>query len=125
MSNRSVKTGEGQQNKQDQYWWHFSRRIHNEAYKALSTTFDLQINEDEEVFLTKNLSRQYNALFLEIGSEEFENSSTFQKLETKLKQMYGDKISIEKEGQSDGRLHSTVKCALKMHFGRKTILKEG
>ena len=124
VSNRSVKTGEGQQNKQDQSWWYFSKKIHNEAFKALSITFEMQINEDEEVFLTKNLIRQYNALFLEIGSDEFENSSTLQKLETKLKQMYGDKISIEKEGQNDGRLYSTVKCALKMHFGRKTILKE-
>ena len=51
--------------------------------------------EDEEVFLTKYLSTQYNALIFEIGGDEFENSSTLQKLETRLKQMYGYKISIE------------------------------
>ena len=76
----------------------FSRRIHNEAFKALSATIDIQIIEDEEVFLTKDLSTQYNALLLEIGGDEFENSSTLQKLGTKLKQMYRDKISIEQGG---------------------------
>ena len=34
VSNRSIKTG-GQQNGQDESWWHFFRRIHNEAFKAL------------------------------------------------------------------------------------------
>ena len=95
VSSRSIKTGEGQQNQQDESWWHFSRRIHNEAFKALSVTIDIQIMEDEEVFLTKDLSTQYNALIFEIGGDEFENSSTLQKLETRLKQMYGYKISIE------------------------------
>ena len=102
LSNRSIKTGEGQQNGQDEFWQYFSRRIHNEALKALSATIDIQIIEDEEVFLTKDLSTQYNALPLEIGGDEFENFSTLQKLETKLKQMYGDKISIE-QGETKRR----------------------
>ena len=95
---RSIKTGEGQENEQDESWRHFSRRIHNEAFKALSATTDIQIIEDEEVFLTKDLSMQYNALLLEIVGDEFENSSTLQKLGTKLKQTYRDKISIEQGG---------------------------
>ena len=76
VSNRSIKTGEGQQNGQDESWWHFFRRIHNKAFKALWATIDIQIIEDEEVFLTKDFSTQYNALLLEIGGDKFENSST-------------------------------------------------
>ena len=52
VPSRSIKTGEGKQNGQDESWWHFSRRIHNEALKALSGTIDIKIIEDEEVFLT-------------------------------------------------------------------------
>ena len=68
-SNRSIKTGKGQENGQDESWWHFSRRIHNEAFKALSATIDIQIIEDKEVFLTKDLSTQCSALLLEIGGD--------------------------------------------------------
>ena len=85
LSNRSIKTGEGQQNCQDKSWWHFSRRIHYEAFKALSATIDTQIIEDEEVLPSKDLNTQYNAVLLEIDGDEFENSSILQKLETKLK----------------------------------------
>ena len=56
------------------------------------------------LFLNKDLSTQYSALLLEIGGDEFENSSTLQKSETKLKQMYEDKISIEQGGTKRGRI---------------------
>ena len=58
VSNRSIKTGEGQQNGQDECWWRFSRRIDNKGFKVHSATIDIQIIEDEEVFLIKDLSMQ-------------------------------------------------------------------
>ena len=123
VSNRSIKTGEGQQNGQDESWQHFSRRIHNEAFKALSATIDIQIIEDEEVFLTKDLSTQYNALLLEIGSDEFENSSALQKLETKLKQMYGDKISIEQGETKRGKIVFNSKTRLQDALWKENDIK--
>ena len=123
VSNRSIKTGEGQQNGQDESWWHFSRRIHNEAFKALSATIDIQIIEDEEVFLTKDLSTQYNALLLETGGDEFENSSTLQKLETKLKQMYGDKISIEQGETKRGKIVFNSKMRLEDALQKENDIK--
>ena len=123
VSNRSIKTGEGQQNGQDESWQHFSRRIHNEAFKALSATIDIQIIEDEEVFLTKDLSTQYNALLLEIGSDEFENSSALQKLETKLMQMYGDKISIEQGETKRGKIVFNSKTRLQDALWKENDIK--
>ena len=123
VSSRSIKTGEGQQNQQDESWWHFSRRIHNEAFKALSATIDIQIIEDEEVFLTKDLSTQYNALPLEIGGDEFENFSTLQKLETKLKQMYGDKISIEQGETKRGKIVFNSKMLLEDTLRKENDIK--
>ena len=123
VSNRSIKTGAGQQNGQDESWWHFSRRIHNKAFKAHSATIDIQIIEDEEVFLIKDLSTQYNALLLEIGSDEFEHSSTLQKLETKLKQMYGDKISIEQGGTKQGKIVFNSKMRLEDALCKESDIK--
>ena len=64
------------------------------------------------LFLSKDLSMQYSALFLEIGSDEFEHSSTLQKSETKLKQMYEDKISIEQRRTKRGRIVFNSKMRL-------------
>ena len=64
------------------------------------------------LFLNKDLSTQYSALLLEIGGDEFENSSTLQKSETKLKQMYEDKISIEQGGTKRGRIVFNSKMRL-------------
>ena len=123
VSNRSMKTGEGQQNGQDESWWYFSKGIPNEPFKALSATMDTQIIEDEGVFLIKDLSTQYNALLLEIGGDEFENSSTLEKLETNLKQMYGDKISIEQGGAKRGKIVFNSKIHLEDAIQKENDIK--
>ena len=123
VSNRSIKTGEGQQNGQDESWWRFSRRIHNKAFNAHSATINIQIIEDEEVFLIKDPSTQYNALLLDIGGDEFEHSSTLQELETKLKQMYGDKIRIEQGGTKQGKIVFNSKMRLKDALRKENDIK--
>ena len=55
---------------------------------------------------------QHNALLLEIGGDNFGNFSILQKLETKLKQMYGDKISIEQGGTKRGKIVLNSKMLL-------------
>ena len=91
--------------------------------RLFSATTDIQIIEDEEVCLTKDLSTQYNALLLEIGGDEFENSSTLQKLETKLNQMYGDKISIEKGGTKRGKIVFNSKMRLEDALRKENDIK--
>ena len=79
--------------------------------------------EDEEVFLTKDLSTQYNALLFEIGGDEFENSSTLQKFETRLKQMYGYKINIEQGGTKRGKIVFNSKMHLEDELQKENDIK--
>ena len=101
VSNRSIKTGEGQQNRQDENGGTF-----------LEGSITKLLRLFRPLFLNKDLSTQYSALLLEIGGDEFENSSTLQKSETKLKQMYEDKISIEQGGTKRGRIVFNSKMRL-------------
>ena len=57
VSNRSIKTGEGQQNGQDESWWHFSRRIHNKAFKALRPLLIYKLSKMKKYFSPKTSAR--------------------------------------------------------------------
>ena len=107
--------------------WHRSRSLHCEAFQSIYHLVEDEVIEEKEVYLMSELNDQYIAILNEHMTEcDSPSTSRMQALETKLKQHFKDKITIQKGRTRRGNLlfsyHTTKEEALRKEHLMKTKL---
>ena len=95
--------------------WHLAREIHKSAFEALTLFLDEVVVGKREVCLMSDVNNHYQVLLSEISGHfdvNLEIETTSQKLEGKLINHYGDKITVAKGKTKRGSLVFSSSIAL-------------